>query len=347
MGIQFGVDIEVTNRCNAKCHFCPRDLTPHQGLMSTEVFDQALLRAVEYRDLVAPLGHTVSVSLCGLGEPLLNKRTPTFVSQVRATGMRCDLSSNGALLDERRGDALLEAGLNRIFLNVGDTQEAYEEVYQLPFAKTRDNVVRFLETARGRCEVYIVLVNHRRSTEHLEAMRRYWREFGAEHFVEFEIINRGGTLFVDDMQFESYPQMQQARQLLAHAGIEPFCPVPFGYLFVGYDGNYYLCCSDWQKEAPLASVFDESLAAIHDRKLMHVQTREPVCKRCNHDPINRLAHELRAIDDGEVEASAAETMIEGIRNADRLYRSVNEELAALNPHPSGARARKLIPVIGT
>ena len=35
----FSVDIELTNRCNAKCHFCPRDQTPHEGLMSPEVFD--------------------------------------------------------------------------------------------------------------------------------------------------------------------------------------------------------------------------------------------------------------------------------------------------------------------
>ena len=46
----FTIDIELTNRCNAKCHFCPRDQTPHQGLMSPEVFEQALHRAVEYRD---------------------------------------------------------------------------------------------------------------------------------------------------------------------------------------------------------------------------------------------------------------------------------------------------------
>ena len=41
----FNLDIEPTNRCNANCYFCPRDQTPHQGLMTTEMFDQALERA--------------------------------------------------------------------------------------------------------------------------------------------------------------------------------------------------------------------------------------------------------------------------------------------------------------
>jgi MoaA/NifB/PqqE/SkfB family radical SAM enzyme len=68
------VDVEVTNRCNAKCHFCPRDRTPHQGLMPPEVFAKTLERAVEYRARVADLPNpNVHISLCGLGEPLLNR----------------------------------------------------------------------------------------------------------------------------------------------------------------------------------------------------------------------------------------------------------------------------------
>ena len=83
--MSFSIDIEPTNRCNAKCHFCPRDQTPHQGLMSPEVFSQSLLRAAEYRDLaLEKLGEDVDISLCGLGEPLLNRHTPEFVGK-RAT----------------------------------------------------------------------------------------------------------------------------------------------------------------------------------------------------------------------------------------------------------------------
>ncbi len=63
------IDIELTNRCNAKCYFCPRDQTPHQGLMSAEVFDQALVRAIEFREACKELHgrDDVRISLCGLG----------------------------------------------------------------------------------------------------------------------------------------------------------------------------------------------------------------------------------------------------------------------------------------
>ena len=39
-------DVELTNRCNASCSFCPRDLTPGQGVMTQEVFSRTLEAAV-------------------------------------------------------------------------------------------------------------------------------------------------------------------------------------------------------------------------------------------------------------------------------------------------------------
>jgi hypothetical protein len=35
------IDIELTNNCNAACSFCPRDATPHEGLMRPEVFERS------------------------------------------------------------------------------------------------------------------------------------------------------------------------------------------------------------------------------------------------------------------------------------------------------------------
>ena len=85
--MRYVVDMEVTNRCNAKCHFCPRDRTPHQGLMAPEVFEQGLAQATLYRDTVLASDDEMMVSLCGLGEPLLNKHVFDYVRQARAAGL--------------------------------------------------------------------------------------------------------------------------------------------------------------------------------------------------------------------------------------------------------------------
>ena len=331
------IDIEITNRCNATCHFCPRDATPHQGIMDEETFDKALARAVEYRDVVQDVsGLPVTLSLCGLGEPLINRNAVTFVKKVKAAGFRCSMSSNGALLTQEKATQLLDAGLDEIYLNISDVGDDYDKVYNLPFKKTHENVSRFAEMAKGRCRPIVILVDHHNDKQHIANMEAFWKERGINHFHSYSVINRGGALFVEHMQFEQYQEMVQARAELMQGGAQPLCGAPWGFLFVGYDGNYYLCCSDWRKQASLGSVFDCSFLQITRKKLEMVVSREPVCKTCNHDPINMLTEELRAYNAGEVSAEHVAQLRDSL-NA--VSAEINDKLGALlrygERHPEG------------
>ena len=115
-------------------------------------------------------------SICGLGEPLINPNTPEFIRKIRAAGFSsCGMSSNGALLDERRGNAILEAGVTSVNINISDLGEEYERIYNLPYEETRDNIVRFIKNSGADCEVQIVLVNHRRGSR---STLRAWKISG-------------------------------------------------------------------------------------------------------------------------------------------------------------------------
>jgi MoaA/NifB/PqqE/SkfB family radical SAM enzyme len=339
------VDVEVTNRCNAKCHFCPRDRTPHEGLMAPEVFDQALVRAVEYRSAVTGFPDPdVHISLCGLGEPLLNRHAVDYVRLARAEGFFVKMSSNGSLLDERRSEAVLEAGLQQILLNVGEEGDDYEEIYQLPFERTLRNVVRFNTMAAGSCDVTMVIVDHRRDAAHVERMRKFWSDHGIDNAITFEIMNRGGSLFVEHMQYGGYPEQAEAVGQLEHRLGGGLCAAPFLYLFVGYDGQYYLCCSDWEKQAPLASIFDKSFIDVVGQKVAHLRSREPVCKTCNLDPLNRLTDELRAEAAGQIPGGSSDTVIDSIGRET----AVSRYLAGAFGHPFAEdevrKVRRYIPV---
>lgn len=345
VGAGFTVDIELTNRCNAKCHFCPRDQTPHQGVMSPEVFEKALERVIEFSSGFPD--KPISVNLCGLGEPLLNRHAPAFVRMVREAGFSCGMSSNASLLDEARGKALLDAGLQRIHINVGERDDDYERIYKLKFEKTHDNIVRFAAMAGDQCEVAIVLVNHRRDKDHLRTMQEYWKERGLRQFMVFNVMNRGGALFVDHMQFQDYPELSEAKALFEAQAVTPVCAAPFIFLFIGYDGQYYLCCSDWKKEVPLGSVFEQSFLSIRQQKLHHVTCREPICKTCNLDPTNQLTEELRSLaaregDEGTKVALLteltfqAQVVDEVLADMDRVAKSAPVELET--------RARRRIPL---
>ncbi len=346
MGVRFAFDIELTNRCNAKCHFCPRDQTPHQGTMGPEVFEQALKRVVEFGSAFPE--RVISVNLCGLGEPLLNRHAPEYVRAVREAGFTCGMSSNASLLDEKRGRALIEAGLQKISINVADVDEDYERVYKLGFQRTHDNIVRFAEMAADQCEIEIIQVNYRGDKQHGLRMQEYWGERGITHFFGIDVMNRGGALFVDHMQFESFPELAEAKRLLEAESFTPTCDAPFVFLFIGYDGQYYLCCSDWKKEVPLGSVFDTSFMAIRHQKLQHVCGRDPVCKTCNLDPTNRLVEELRSIaagepDDGRVDRLLAEFRSQA-EHVQEMFAVMDEAAKSMPGFGNDAPRRRRIPL---
>lgn len=343
------IDIEVTNRCNATCHFCPRDATPHQGIMDVETFDRSLARAVEYREVVKNVsGLPVTVSLCGLGEPLINRNLVSYVQKVKAEGFKCSMSSNGALLTEEKAHALLDAGLDEIYINVSDIDEEYDRIYNLPFETTCKHITRFAELAEGRCTPVIILVDHREDRDHILAMEAFWRERGLKNFHDYSVINRGGALFVEHMQFEQYSEMVKARNDLTDGGAQPLCGAPWGFLFIGYDGNYYLCCSDWRKQASLGSVFDHSFLQVTRQKLAMVVSREPVCKTCNHDPVNMLTEELRALKDGEVSEEEVDALRKSLREGSQeINEKLGELLAYGDNHPDGVLDANLIPAIAT
>jgi hypothetical protein len=124
--------------------------------------------------------------------------------------------------------------------------------------------------------------------------------------------------------------------------------VPFVSLFIGYDGQHYLCCSDWKKEVPLGSVFDSSFVDVMVDKLVHVRTRQTVCRTCNLDPLNQLTEALRAHDAGEADAGEVEVLVDRIERK-RVYAFGEIEALTGAPAPAfepaaGREPRRTIPV---
>jgi sulfatase maturation enzyme AslB (radical SAM superfamily) len=305
-GLHITVDIELTNRCNAACSFCPREKTPHQGLISDETFCRALERTVEHRDVVEHVfpDSWFSVVFCGMGEPLLHPRVVEYARRATAAGLEVHLSTNGSLLDDATGRALLDAGVRAVFLNIGDHGAVYEAVYRLPFERTRDRVVAFARMAGQRCRVVAVLVDHRNDPGHLDAMRSYWAGLGIERAHPHALNNRGGSLHVEHMQYDEHPYVVPAWEALDHEVGTPMCEVPFHRMFIGYDGRYYLCSSDWEKRAKVGSVFEGSLLDATQERTLRAADRSPVCRTCSLDPTNRLAEALAEAEDGGVDQAS-------------------------------------------
>src|SRR2546425_11958900 len=100
------VYLETTNRCNLLCTTCPRtyeELEPPADMswgLFTSIVDQIpdLARAV----------------LHGVGEPMLVKSLPKMVRYLKDRGTYVLFNTNGTVLNEKNGRALIEAGLDEL-----------------------------------------------------------------------------------------------------------------------------------------------------------------------------------------------------------------------------------------
>ena len=98
--------LETTNRCNLLCTTCPRtyeELEPPADMswgLFTNIVDQIpnIQRAV----------------LHGVGEPMLVRNLPAMVRYLKDRGAYVLFNTNGTVLTERKGRALINAGLDEL-----------------------------------------------------------------------------------------------------------------------------------------------------------------------------------------------------------------------------------------
>lgn len=106
--------VELTSRCNLRCPMCVKhsgDGCAAEGDMPPEV-----LAALE-----PAFPHLEALILNGVGEPLLHPGLADCIRRARRAMPRdgwIGFQTNGLLLDEARGEELVLAGLDRIYLSV-------------------------------------------------------------------------------------------------------------------------------------------------------------------------------------------------------------------------------------
>jgi MoaA/NifB/PqqE/SkfB family radical SAM enzyme len=110
--------LETTNRCNLLCTTCPRtyaELEPPAD-MSFELFTSIV-------DQVPSVERAV---LHGVGEPMLVKHLPKMVRYLKDRGTYVLFNTNGTVLNERNGRALIAAGLDELRVSLdAATEKSY------------------------------------------------------------------------------------------------------------------------------------------------------------------------------------------------------------------------------
>lgn len=278
-----GLDIELTNRCNAYCNFCPRDKTPQQGFIAQEVFEKAAQRAKE---------EALVVMLAGQGESTIHPDFEACIDYLAKEDITFGLTTNASLLTEERSRFLLDRKIMRMTFSAGDIGDDYEEVYGLDFENTLKNIRYFTTLNRdvygGICDIWISLVEHEINYNKREEIKKFWLDQGVNGVFSYRQISRGGACDNGYFFLKSDRFVDEALAAMESHGVSTLCNLAFTAPFVGWNGQYYVCCSDYEKKVPLGSVFDYSIQEMDVIKLKSMEKGNAACLLCNYDPLNSI-----------------------------------------------------------
>jgi MoaA/NifB/PqqE/SkfB family radical SAM enzyme len=220
------VYLEVTNRCNLLCTTCPRtyeELEPPAD-MSWELFTSIV-------DQVPDLARTV---LHGVGEPMLVKALPRMVRYLAERGVYTLFNTNGTVLSERSGRALIDAGLDelRVSLDASNATSFREIRGKNYFGRILKNVRAFrdLQEREGHTKPLVStwLTGLKDTISELPAFVRISAEVGVKEVYLQRLVyfdrNTIGMARPDQTLFEHMTQveartLEEAESLARELGI--------------------------------------------------------------------------------------------------------------------------------
>ncbi len=275
LAFPIALNIESTNLCNLQCFFCPREESS-KGIGS---MDYALFCKII--DECAEKGPLKLINLHKDGEPLAHPRIYDMVRYIADQGAAEEFgfTSNGILLDEKREEKLLEAGINKISFSIDATSEdAYERSKgRRKYEVVRDNVSRFLRNKPDCVKVAVKFIRMQENAGEEDEFVALWKDRGAEIILS-EYHDWSGSVRDSSLHDNSlhgiFPVSENA------------CENPFYSLAVNWDGTVSICCVDWDSQALVGDVHTQTLAEIWQGEKMrrvrelHLQGRACLVAAC-------------------------------------------------------------------
>lgn len=117
------LQVEVTGACNLRCRMC---LVGHRPPLARS---SASVDAASFRRLLDDVPGLESITLQGLGEPLLAPGLLDMVAEAKRRGIAVGFNTNGMLLDARHRRALLDLEVDWVHVSVdAATPEVFEAI---------------------------------------------------------------------------------------------------------------------------------------------------------------------------------------------------------------------------
>jgi tungsten cofactor oxidoreducase radical SAM maturase len=175
--------IEATAECNFSCVTCIRhSWCDEMGQMSPAVFERIVASFAALPDLR-------TIHFGGFGEPLTHPEMIRMISRCTSMGLAVEMITNGSLLNETTALALIDAGLDYLFVSLdGSDSASYENIRPgADYEEVVGNIKQLQRLKKERQKVLprigIEFVATKANFTRLPFMRKVVDELNADRFV--------------------------------------------------------------------------------------------------------------------------------------------------------------------
>lgn len=251
--------IDTISFCNLKCSMCGhKDMKRPRGKMNMELYKKII-------DEIADKDKNVRVWLVFFGEALMLKNTTLFpmISYAKSKGLTdVVLNSNANLLDNDTAKALIDNGLDAIYIGIDAfSSDTYSRIrVGGDYNKVVNNVVNLINLKKtlnvSKPEVFVQFVVMEENEHEVEAFKKFWAEKSAVVKIRPKVswaglINASNLVIPQEERWPCYWAMQT--------------------MSIADDGKVVLCAVDVDARFVAGDINNESLYSVWNGKLKELR----------------------------------------------------------------------------
>lgn len=265
------VYLEISNRCNLSCAFCPGTKREPRAMEERE-FSHLLQKLKPWTDYL--YFHL-------MGEPLCHPELERFLELAGQAGFKVIITTNGTLLARWQERLLVQPALHKVNVSL----HAFEaNDLNMPFEQYLDGCFAFGQAAQGEKLVVYRLWNEggaqEKNQEILQTMKRYFPERWVQ---ERRGVRVGEKVYLEHGEKFDWPDLTAPDR-----EERVFCYGLRDQIGVLCDGTVVPCCLDHEGDIGLGNLFEQELEAVLAspraqavcRGFQQGTASEELCRRC-------------------------------------------------------------------
>lgn len=276
------VYVEITNKCNLSCDFCP-GCARVEGFMNRELFERIL---GEVREFTGQLYFHV------LGEPLLHPQLDMFLDLCRIYGLKVNITTNGTLINRKAEILLSSPALRQVNFSLHSFEANYREY---PIDTYLDRVFDFIQKS-GKCEKLLIglrlwnISEKGKNNLNRYILSRIQKQFNVGSEVKEAVTPVNGIKLAENVFLHIAQVFDWPDAAADEISCRGFCYGLRDQIAILVDGTVVPCCLDSQGIINLGNIQYQSFAhIIRSNRAVSLyegfsrrDAVEPLCRRCGY-----------------------------------------------------------------